>query len=111
MSKRKPQPKGFDPLTIALAGVLVLAAFCSWRVYSAAGSVIDLAVDVDTYATFVVERHDGSKNIQADNERLAGEVNAGRESLMAAQGEAVAMMLACGLVGVGLAVRLVRRRG
>jgi len=112
MSRRKTSvaPQGVDPLTVALAGVLLLAAFCSWRVYSAAGSVIDLAVDKDTYATFIVERHDGTKNLQADNEKLAEEVNAGRASLMSAQGEALGMMVACGLIGAGLVARLVKTK-
>ena len=111
MSRRRTSTaQGVDPLTVALAGVLLLAAFCSWRVYSAAGSVIDLAVDKDTYATFIVERHDGTKNLQADNEKLAEEVNAGRASLMSAQGEALGMMVACGLIGAGLVARLVKTK-
>lgn len=112
MSRRRARtvPQGIDPLTVGLAGVLILAAFCSWRVYSAAGSVIDLAVDKDTYATFIVERHDGTKNLQADNEKLAEEVNAGRASLMDAQGEALGMMVACGLIGAGLVARLVKTK-
>jgi len=111
MSRRKAaRPQGLDPLTVGLAGVLILAAFCSYRVYHAAGSVIDLAVDKDTYATFIVEHHDGTKDLQADNEKLANEVNAGRASLMDAQGEAIGMMVACGLIGCGLLVRVVRRR-
>lgn len=109
MRKGKPQPQGFDPLTVALAGVLILAAFCSWRVYQAAGSVIDLAVDKDTYATFVVEHHDGSKDIQADNEKLAEEVNTGRARLMDAQGEAVVMMGVCLAIGCALIVRVWRQ--
>lgn len=109
MNPRKAKTEhGLDPMTVALAGVLVLAAFCSWRVYHAAGSVIDLAVDRDTYATFVVEHHDGTKDVQADNERLAEEVNTGRAKLMDSQAEAVVMMVACGGIGVALLVRILR---
>lgn len=107
MSRGRAQPtQGLDPLTVALAGVLLLAAFCSWRVYHAAGSVIDLAVDKDTYATFVVEHHDGTKDVQADNVRLEIEVNQGRAKLMDAQDEAVVMMVACAGIAVALAVRV-----
>ena len=111
MSKRKASaPQGLDPLTVGLAGVLLLAAFCSWRVYHAADTVINLAVDKDTYATFVVEHADNTKDVQADNEKLAEEVNTGRAKLMDAQAQAVGMMVACGLIGAGLTVRLFRRK-
>ena len=111
MSRRKASAApGLDPLTVGLAGVLLLAAFCSWRVYHAADTVINLAVDADTYAMIVVEHHDGTKDIQADNERLANEVNDGRAKLMEAQGQAVGMMVACGLIGAGLVARIVRHR-
>lgn len=111
MSKRRAsKATGLDPLTVGLAGVLILAAFCSWRVYHAAGAVIDLAVDKDTYAMFIVEHQDGTKDLQADNAKLADEVNAGRASLMSAQGEAIAMMVACGLIGAGLTARLVKTK-
>lgn len=106
-----PQSVGFDPLTIALAGVLCLAAFCSWRVYHAAGTVIDLAVDRDTYATFIVEHHDNSKDVQSDNVRLAEEVNQGRARLIDAQGESVVMMIACLGIGLALVVRVWRGKG
>ena len=112
MSRKKasPAPQGVDPLVVGLAGVLLLAAFCSWRVYSAAGSVIDLAVDKNTYVTMIVEHHDGTKDLQADNEKLAEEVNAGRASLADAQTQALGMMVACGLIGAGLVARLVKSR-
>jgi hypothetical protein len=108
--KKSIASKGLDPLTVGLAGVLLLASFCSFRVYHAAGSVIDLAVDKDTYVAFVVEHADGKKDIQSDNERLAEEVNQGREKLMDAQTQALGMMIACGLIGTGLAIRLLKRK-
>lgn len=112
MSRRKVKPQtGLDPMTVALAGVLLLAAFCSWRVYHAAGSVIDLAVDKDTYATFIVEHHDDTKDIQSDNVRLAEEVNQGRAKLVDAQAEAIVMMVACAGIAVALGVRLWKQRG
>jgi hypothetical protein len=112
MSARKVKPQtGLDPMTVALAGVLLLAAFCSWRVYHAAGSVIDLAVDKDTYATFIVEHHDDTKDIQSDNVRLAEEVNQGRAKLVDAQAEAIVMMVACAGIAVALGVRLWKQRG
>jgi len=98
-------------MTVALAGVLLLAAFCSWRVYHAAGSVIDLAVDKDTYATFIVEHHDDTKDIQSDNVRLAEEVNQGRAKLVDAQAEAIVMMVACAGIAVALGVRLWKQKG
>jgi hypothetical protein len=106
-----PQSVGFDPLTIALAGVLCLAAFCSWRVHQAAGAVIDLATDVNTYATVIVEHHDNTKDIQSDNVRLEAEVNQGRARLRDAQAEAVVMMVACAGIGLALGVRVWRGRG
>ena len=101
---------GLDPMTVALSGVLVLAAFCSWRVYHAAGSVIDLAVDPDTYVTMIVEHHDDTKDVQSDNVRLAEEVNQGRAKLMDAQTEAVVMMVACAGIGCALAMRVWRAK-
>lgn len=114
MSRKRPAPApqsvGLDPMTVALAGVLVLAAFCSWRVYHAAESVINLAVDSDTYVTMIVEHHDDSKDVQSDNVRLAEEVNTGRAKLMDAQAEAVVMMVACAGIAVALGVRCWRAR-
>jgi hypothetical protein len=107
--KKSIAPKGFDPLTVGLAGVLLLASFCSYRVYHAAGSVLDLAVDKDTYATFIVEHADGKKDLQSDNEKLSDEVNKGRESLMDAQTQALGMMVACGLIGTALGIRTYRQ--
>lgn len=104
-----PQSVGLDPLTIALAGVLLLAAFCSWRIHTAAGSVIDLATDPDTYATMVVEHHDNTRDVQSDNVRLEVEVSQGRRRLMNAQAEAVVMLLVCGAIGVALGVRCWRQ--
>ena len=112
MRRAKVQPRtGLDPMTVALAGVLILAAFCSWRVYHAAGTVIDLAVDRDTYATFIVEHADNTKDVQADNAKLAEEVNVGRAKLMDAQGEAVVMMVACAGIALALGVRLWKQKG
>lgn len=107
---RAPQPVGLDPVTVVLAGVLILAALCSWRVYDAAGSVISLAVDSDTYATMIVEHHDDSKDVQSDNVRLAEEVNEGRAKLGDAQAEAVVMMVACAGIAAALCVRVWRGR-
>jgi predicted histidine transporter YuiF (NhaC family) len=107
--KKSIEPKGLDPLTVGLAGVLLLASFCSFRVYQAADSVLDLAVDKDTYVAFVVEHADGKKDIQSDNERLAEEVNQGREKLMDAQTQALGMMIACGLIGTALGIRTYRQ--
>lgn len=111
MSRRKEQaPGGLDPMTVALAGVLVLAAFCSFRVYHAAGSVIDLAVDKNTYVTMIVEHADDSKDIQSDNEKLAEEVNQGRAKLADAQSEAVVMMVACAGIALALGARVWKSR-
>lgn len=111
MSRRKAQPAhGLDPLTVVLAGVLLLAAFCSWRVYHAAESVINLAVDSDTYVTMIVEHADDTKDVQSDNVRLAEEVNQGRAKLMDAQAEAVVMMVACAGIALALGVRCWRAR-
>ena len=107
-SARASESVGLDPITVALAGVLLLAAFCSWRVYHASGAVINLATDSDTYARFFVEHKDGTKDVQADNVRLAAEVNRGRAKLMSAQTEAVVMMVACAGIGLALAVRVYR---
>ena len=108
---RAPQSVGLDPMTVALAGVLILAAFCSWRVHHAAGTVIDLAVDRDTYVTMIVEHADDTKDVQSDNERLAEEVNQGRAKLMDAQAEAVVMMVACAGIALALGMRLWKQKG
>ena len=52
MAKRSPKENadaGVDPVTLALAGVLGISAWCAWRVIVAARAVIAAAEDKETY--------------------------------------------------------------
>ena len=90
-------------MTLALAGSLLISAWGAWRVHSAAQAVIDAAQDKETYAMFITD-----EGLKSDNQALADQVNAGQEAILAAQSEAVGIMVCCGILAAGLVWRTVR---
>ena len=103
MPKQSPAnaDAGVDPVTLALAGVLCISAWCAWRVIVAAQAVIAAAADKETYALFVTD-----EGIKSDNEKMAGQVNEGMAALRSAESEAILLLVACGLLAGALAWRV-----
>ena len=90
-------------MTLALAGVLCISAWCAWRVIVAAQAVIAAAESKETYVLFITD--DGLKS---DNEKLAGKVNEGMAALRSAESEAVLLLVACALLAGALAWRVIK---
>lgn len=114
MANRNLKSEGVDPITLALSGVLLISAWCAWRVWIAAEAIKTAAYDKDTYAQFIVEHADGSKDLQSDNQVLADAVNRSQQALLSAQGEALALIFICALLMAALAYRecrLVSKKG
>ena len=102
-AKERQAAAGVDPVALALAGVLCISAWGAYRVHAAAQSVLDAAADKETYVMFLTD-----EGMKSDNEALAAKVNAGQAALIAAQSEAVLLMVACGILAAGLAWRTFR---
>ena len=90
-------------MTLALAGVLGISAWCAYRVIVAARAVIAAAEDKETYVLFITD--DGMKS---ENEALAGKVNEGMAALRSAESEAVLLLVACALLACALAWRVIK---
>ena len=103
-AKAKPS-EGVDPITLALVGILGLAAWCAWRVIVAAGAVIAASEDKETYAMFITD-----EGLKSDNEKLATQVNDGITALRSAESEASILLLICGTLALALAWRLTKGR-
>lgn len=103
-AKAKPS-EGVDPVTLALVGILAIAAWCAWRVIIAAQAVIAASEDKNTYALFITD--DGLKS---DNDKLANQVNEGIAALRSAESEASILILVCVVLAACLAYRLTKGR-
>ena len=90
-------------MTLALAGVLGISAWCAYRVIVAARAVIAAAEDKDTYVLFITD-----EGLKSDNEKLAGKVNEGMAALRSAESEAVLLLVACALLAGALAWRVIK---
>lgn len=90
-----------DPLTVTLAGVLVIVAVAAAQVYWTAGAVIEAAQDRDTYALFVTD-----SGIASDNAELESKVNTGLAALRGAREMGLALLGVCLALGAALAVRV-----
>ena len=90
-------------MTLALAGVLCISAWCAWRVIVAARAVVAAAESKETYVLFITD--DGMKS---DNETLAAQVNEGMAALRSAESEAVLLLVACALLAGALAWRVIK---
>lgn len=92
-------------MTLALAGVLGISAWCAYRVIIAARAVIAAAEDKDTYVLFITD-----EGLKSENEALAGKVNEGMAALRSAESEAVLLLVACALLGGALAWRVIKAK-
>ena len=92
-------------MTLALAGVLGISAWCAWRVIVAARAVIAAAEDKETYVIFLTD-----EGMKSENEALAGKVNEGMAALRSAESEAVLLLVACALLAGALAWRVIKAR-
>lgn len=101
--KRPAKEKGVDPVTLALAGMLGIAAWCAYRVIVAAQAVIAAAEDKNTYAIFVTD-----EGLKSDNQHLADEVNKGMAALRSAETEAGILVVVCVILAVALAIRVAK---
>ena len=90
-------------MTLALAGVLGISAWCAWRVIVAARAVIAAAEDKETYVLFITD-----EGLKSENEALAGKVNAGMAALRSAESEAVLLLVACALLAGALCWRVIK---
>ena len=104
--KANAEANGVEPVTLALAGVLGISAWCSYRVWWAAEAVKEAANDKDTYLIFITE----GKMI-SDNEKVEQKLNASQAALLNAQAEAVMLLVACGLLGLALVGRVLKQKG
>lgn len=106
--KRPAAEKGVDPVTLALAGMLGMAAWCAYRVIAAAQAVIAAAEDKNTYAIFVTD-----EGLKSDNQHLADEVNKGIAALRSAEVESGILLIICAILAVALVIRVAKeaRRG
>lgn len=90
-------------MTLALAGVLGISAWCAWRVIIAARAVVAAAEDKETYVLFITD-----EGLESENEALAGKVNAGMAALRSAESEAVLLLVACALLAGALCWRVIK---
>ena len=90
-------------MTLALAGVLGISAWCAYRVIVAARAVIAAAEDKETYVLFITD-----EGLKSENEALAGKVNEGMAALRSAESEAVLLLVACALLAGALAWRVIK---
>ena len=93
-------------MTLSLAGVLCISAWCAWRVLDAAQAVMEAAGDKETYVLFLTD--DGAKS---DNLKVADRLNESQAALVAAQGEAAMLLVVCALLGLALAYRVIKAKG
>lgn len=106
MPPAKANPsEGVDPVTLALVGILGVAAWCAYRVIVAAQAVIAASEDKETYALFITD-----EGIKSDNEKLANQVNEGIAALRSAESEASILILVCAVLAGCLAYRLTKGR-
>lgn len=93
-------------MTLSLAGVLCISAWCAWRVIDAARAVMEAANDKETYVLFLTD--EGAKS---DNLKVAERLNESQAALVAAQGEAAMLLVVCALLGLALAYRVIKAKG
>lgn len=103
MAKPKDETAGVDPVALALAGVLVISTWGAWRVYAAASSVLQVSQTRDAYVLFLT---DGK--LTSDNSDITTRAESAQIALVAAQTEAVLLMVACAILAGGLAWRTFR---
>lgn len=106
MPPAKPKAsEGVDPVTLALVGILALAAWCSYRVTVAAEAVIAASEDTNTYALFITD-----EGLKSENEAMANKVNEGIAALRSAESEASLLLLICLILAAALTYRLTKGR-
>lgn len=107
-NQEKREESGVDPQVLALVGTVAISIWCGFQIKSAASSVMDLAMDPNTYVTMVVEHQDSTKDIQSDNERLAEKVNRGQAALKSSMLVADSMIYGSVIIGAAMAWRIVK---
>lgn len=107
MSKRKAKPKadGFDPMVVALAGLLLIAAWSAFRTYHHIEVVQRTIQSGEGLALIITDR-----GIQSDSAKDEAALSSATQGLVNAQNESLVLAVACGGIGLALVVRMLRAK-
>lgn len=100
MKPKKTSPKGFDPVTIALAGLLLLASYSSYRVYHHTYTVITTIQTGEGLALIVTD-----KGIMSDSAKDESALSSATKGLVDAQTESIILAISCGGIALALGIR------
>jgi hypothetical protein len=104
MKRKKTSPKGVDPVTIALAGLLLLASYSSYRVWHHTHTVIDTIQTGEGLALIVTD-----KGIMSDSAKDEASLSSATKGLVDAQTESIILAISCAGIGVALGIRTFRQ--
>jgi hypothetical protein len=108
MSARKRvavKPRSFDPVIIALAGLLAIASWSSFRVYTHTETVLETLQSGEGLALIITD-----KGIKSDSEKDERALSSATQGLVNARAESMVLSVACAGIALSLAVRLYRGR-
>jgi hypothetical protein len=108
MKKKKSkskEPSGFDPITIALAGLLVLSCWSSYKVYHNTDTVLETLQHGEGLALIVT---DGG--IKSDSQKDEQALSSATKGLENAKSESIILSIVCAGMGLALAVRLLNSK-
>lgn len=100
MKPKKTSAKGADPVTIALAGLLLLASYSSFRVYHHTNTVLTTIQTGEGLALIVTD-----KGIMSDSAKDEAAISSATKGLVDAQSESILLAISCIGIAVALGVR------
>lgn len=101
----KKEPKSFDPVIIALAGLLAITSWSSYRVYAHTDTVLTTLQSGEGLALIVTD-----KGIQSDSAKDEQALSSATQGLKNARAESMVLSVACLGIALSLAIRLLKGR-
>lgn len=95
--------RSFDPVIIALAGLLAIASWSSYRVYIHTETVLETLQNGEGLALIIT---DGG--IKSDSEKDEKAISSATQGLVNARAESMVLSVACAGIALSLGVRLWR---
>ena len=99
--KPAPKPAGLDPMVVALAGLLAIAAWSSYRTYHHTSVVQQTIQSGEGLALIITD-----KGIQSDSAKDEAALSSATQGLVNAQNESMVLAVACGGIALALAMRV-----